>query len=181
MNTLEAIEKRRSNRMYKTEKLEEDILLSLIRSATLAPSAKNMQPWFFEILDEEKLKLVTTKMKEYFNRPKEEIHPYSASARFSARIMERSGNVILVYRRRKDEFKYEDLLAIGAAIENMLLTATDRGLGSLWIRDTFWAEKEILEALGRTDYELVSAVALGHNIDQPEARPRKNLDEVVLK
>ena len=41
-----------------------------------------------------------------------------------------------------------DSLSIGAAIENMILTATGYGLGTLWIANTCFAYNELME-IGR--------------------------------
>ena len=37
---------------------------------------------------------------------------------------------------RNGSLKFRDSLSIGAAIENMILTATGYGLGTLWIANT---------------------------------------------
>ncbi len=68
--------------------------------------------------------------------------------------------------------------SIGAAIENMILTATDLGLGSLWICDTFFAQKELDEWLG-AEGELFAALAVGYAAEAPQARPRKEMRDVV--
>ena len=44
---IQEIEKRRSIRKYKPDAVSKEILEHIIYSATLAPSAKNRQPWKF--------------------------------------------------------------------------------------------------------------------------------------
>lgn len=68
--------------------------------------------------------------------------------------------------------------SIGAAIENLLLAAQDRGIGTLWICDVFYAYEELCTWLGET-HQLIAAVALGYPDEQPGARPRKSVDEVT--
>lgn len=82
-------------------------------------------------------------------------------------------------------FSEEDRIAeicntqsIGAAIENMVLTATDLGLGSLWICDTFFVQRELDEWLGAKG-ELFAALAIGFADEAPNARPRKDFKDVV--
>ncbi|MDE7299034.1 MAG: nitroreductase family protein [Lachnospiraceae bacterium] len=82
-------------------------------------------------------------------------------------------------------FSTEDRIAeicntqsIGAAIENMTLTAADLGLGSLWICDTFFAQKELDAWLG-TEGELFAALTVGYADETPDARPRKSMEDVV--
>ena len=53
-----------------------------------------------------------------------------------------------------------DSLSIGAAVENMILTATGYGLGTLWIANTCFAYNELIEFIG-TDSQLTGIVAVG--------------------
>ena len=66
--------------------------------------------------------------------------------------------------------------SIGAAIENMTLTATELGLGSLWICDTFFAQKELSEWLKG---ELYAALAVGYAEEKTCARPRKKPENTI--
>lgn len=53
------IENRRSIRKYKPDKIERKIIEEMLYSASLAPSAKNRQPWKFIVYQgEEKNKMV---------------------------------------------------------------------------------------------------------------------------
>lgn len=70
-----------------------------------------------------------------------------------------------------------DTLSIGAAVQNMLLTAERLGLGTLWIANTCFAYPELTEFL-KTDGQLVGAVAVGYSNEAPPPRPRKSLDEI---
>ena len=60
----------------------------------------------------------------------------------------------------------------------MTLAATELGLGSLWICNTFFAQRELCEWLD-TDGELYGALALGYADEQPAARPRKSRSDAV--
>lgn len=66
--------------------------------------------------------------------------------------------------------------SIGAAIENMTLTATELGLGSLWICDTFFAQKELSEWLNG---ELYAALAVGYAEEKTCARLRKKPENTI--
>ena len=68
--------------------------------------------------------------------------------------------------------------SIGAAVENMALAATELGLGSLWICDTYFAHRELCDWL-RAGCELAAAIAIGHTEESPAPRPRKRMDETV--
>ena len=56
---IQEIENRRSIRKYKVDKINKELIEDMIYSATLAPSAKNRQPWKFIVYQgKEKGKLV---------------------------------------------------------------------------------------------------------------------------
>jgi len=85
------------------------------------------------------------------------------------------------WKARKEDESWWDLAtvqSVGAAIENMLLAATNLGLGSLWIADVWEAYPE-LNAWLETDDQLVAAVSLGYPNVAPPDPPRKPMEEVV--
>lgn len=65
-----------------------------------------------------------------------------------------------------------DSLSIGASVENMLLRATELGLGTLWIANTCFAYDELVEYIG-TENQLVGAVALGVPDEEPGIAAKK--------
>ncbi|HEX2954467.1 MAG TPA: nitroreductase family protein, partial [Bacillota bacterium] len=71
-----------------------------------------------------------------------------------------------------------DVQSVGAAIQNMLLAATGLGVGSLWIADVYVAYDELCQWMGKT-CQMVAAVSLGYPDEAPNARGRRNFDEVV--
>ncbi len=68
--------------------------------------------------------------------------------------------------------------SISASIQNLLLAATDKGIGSLWICDIYFAYPELSAWLGE-EGQLVAAVALGYPEESPAPRPRKPLEEIL--
>jgi len=79
------------------------------------------------------------------------------------------------WKARKEHESWWDIAtvqSVGAAIENMLLAATELGLGSLWIADVWEAYPE-LNAWLETDHQLVSAVSFGYADVSPQVPPRK--------
>ena len=79
-----------------------------------------------------------------------------------------------------EERVYEicNIQSISAAIQNMLLAATEKGIGSLWICDIYFAYSELCKWLD-SDGQLIAAIAFGYPNEFPKERPRKNIDDVV--
>lgn len=189
------IENRRSIRKYRSDEIDRKLIEEIIYSATLAPSAKNRQPWKFIVYQgEEKDKLVEV-MRHGINSEKitHELMPEWAFAipyaENTVRIMQEAPCLIAVLNtnqytpfasieREKRIVEICDSLSIGAAVENMILTATGYGLGTLWIANTCFAYNELIEFIG-TDNQLTGIVAVGAANEAPPKRPRKALRDVV--
>lgn len=180
MELQKTIEDRRSIRKYKEKEVNNELLTQLLESARLCQSAKNRQPWRFKILNNDDKNIIAD-LTENSDNLKSEINEFNNSVVASSKIMRQCPVVILVFRVHDDNLWIDsDHLSIGACIENMCLKATELGLGSLWVRDIIYAEKEIKEYLNIEGYDLVSALYIGYSDEYPEKRPRKMLDELLL-
>lgn len=118
MNTLDAIKKRRSIRKYVPEATVSDTdIKKMLESAMMAPSAGNTRPWEFVVIRDRSLLIEIMK-----------IHPHT-------RMLNTASCAIVVCGKPKlqkgdcEGFWPEDC---GAAIENLLLAATELGFGSCW-------------------------------------------------
>ena len=62
--------------------------------------------------------------------------------------------------------------------QNMLLKATQLGLGTLWIANTCFAYNDMVEVIPSKG-QLIGAVAVGYAAEKPYPRPRKKLEEIL--
>ena len=172
-----------------------EIIEDIIYSATLAPSAKNRQPWKFIVYQgEEKSKLVDVmhqgiKSEKITHKLMLEWAFAIPDAENTVRVMEEAPCLIAVLNTNQktpfDSIEDEkriveicDSLSIGAAIENMILTATSYGLGTLWIANTCFAYNELIDFI-ETDSQLTGIVAIGFANEAPAKRPRKPVADIV--
>ncbi len=170
-----AIEQRRSIRRFKDKNISDEIILNLIDSARLAPSAKNRQPWKFYIARGELKQDIVNLMREW-QAKNEDI---KTSVLGTATAIEQAPILILVFKDSNSLSERSDTLSLGAAIENILLKATELNLGSLWIADIYYVKEEISKLVD-TKLELYSAVSIGIANEKPDARPRKKLKEIIF-
>ena len=77
------------------------------------------------------------------------------------------------------DIEVTDILSIGAAIEHMLLKATEMEYGTLWVCDIFYAYSQIADFL-HTDDAIVSAICIGHPGEFPSNRPRIPVENVSV-
>lgn len=188
MNTLDTIAARRSIRKFKDTPIPEELLQKILTAAIQAPSACNRQPWRFIIVQGEKKAEMLRILREAIERDKargEDI----GSSEWSTQVMEQAPVSLFVmnprgippWRKHSIEQMFRDVAdiqSVGAAIQNMLLAATDLGLGSLWICDVFIAYEELCTWLGEKG-EMIAAVSFGYADEAPAARPRKPMGKVV--
>ena len=192
---IKEIEDRRSIRKYKPDRVNKTMIEDMIYSATLAPSAKNRQPWKFIVYQGEAKDKLVEVMRHGINSEKitHELMPEWAfaipDAENTVRIMQEVPCLIAVLNtnqhtpfasieNEKRIVEICDSLSIGAAIENMILTATGYGLGTLWIANTCFAYNELMDFIG-TDSQLTGIVAVGFADETPDKRPRKTFEEIV--
>lgn len=155
--------RRRSIRRFKKKKIPFSILKKLINAARLAPSAANLQPCEFIVVDK----------KETVNR----IFPTLRWAGYITPV----GNppegkepaayiVVLINRRKRPLYGEEDA---SAAVENILLVAQDEGLGSCWIGSI--GKNKIRNILKVPKYcEIKYVLALGYPDERPQMERLKD-------
>lgn len=189
------IEERRSIRKYKSINVRKEQIEQMIEAARLAPSAKNRQPWKYIVYTGvEKIRLLD--VMETGLKIEQEKHLLLPKSVFglpdafnTLRIM-REAPVIIIVMNTNGQSPYEaidvdgrvaeicDSLSIGASIENMILKATEIGLGTLWIANTCFAYNKLMSFINSPG-QLIGAVAVGYADEQPEARPRKALEDII--
>lgn len=191
---IKEIEARRSIRKFDNQKVPRELLEKVVAAGLCAPSAKNRQPWRFIVVTGNAKSEALTVMEQGLKREKREpFLPMSADsipdAEHTLSVMRQSAAVIFVVNilgtelsqsLSVDERVYEicNALSMGAAVENMSLEAIALGLGSLWIGNTFFAQRELNEWLN-TDGELLAALAVGYPAEAPAPCPRKPQSETV--
>lgn len=180
MDLTEAIEKRRSIRKFDTKKIDNKIIQEILYNGSLAPSGKNRQPWRFVVIQENenlKNKISNIMLKKAEERLKkgEEI----GSIKNTANIIKEAPAFIVVFNCWNNKVINSNLQSIGASIQNICLSATDLGIGSLWICDIDCCFKEIEELLDKTDMSCVAGISLGYPLEEPKKRPRLSIEELI--
>lgn len=156
MSLYDLIISRRSIRQFRPEPISRDILQNIVNAGRLAPSAANRQPLEFIVVDEKD--------------KREQIFPCLKWAGYIAPEgnpkpgMEPQAYVVVLVNTDIREKGYE--WDSGAAIENMILAAWEKGIGSCWIVSM---EKERVKDLlcVPDSHKVDSVVALGYPAETP--------------
>ncbi len=84
------------------------------------------------------------------------------------------------YDRYREIISIWFILSVGAAVENLLLSAVSKGLAACWTAGFMFAEEKIKKILEIPEgIRLVSIIALGYPARTPPKTPRKELEEMV--
>ncbi len=191
---MQAIQGRRSVRRYLAEEVSRETIEVILRAGMQAPSAKNRQPWRFIVATGRAKAEALDMMEKGLEREKTapflpESAEHLQGAWQSLEIMRQAPVIIFVVNTlgaeigksmTVDEQVSEicNAQSIGAALENMSLAAEEQGLGSLWICNTFFAQKELGIWLN-VEGELYAAMVVGYAEGNFLAGTRKRMQDVV--
>lgn len=189
---IKAITNRRSIRKYKDKPVPKEVITEILQAGIFAPSSKNRQPWKFIVAEGNAKAAACQGMEDGLKREKSipfipKSRSYIAGAEQILQIMRQAPVLIFIVNPLASSFEQVlsndervseicNAQSVGAAVENMTLEATAQGLGSLWICDSFFAQKELSACAGG---ELYAILAIGYADEAPVARPRKRIEEVT--
>ncbi|MBN1465838.1 nitroreductase family protein [candidate division KSB1 bacterium] len=166
MSVYETVQRRRTIRRFQPKRVPLITLRKIVDSARMGPSAMNLQPWEFIIVDSPELVRAIYANTQWAGYLPKEQGPPPPGKEPTAFI------VVLRNVRFASKWTGHD---IGAAVENMILVALEEGIGSCWIasvsRPTLRPILNIPD-----DLEIDSVLALGYPDEQPMAF---DLDESV--
>ena len=164
MDALQAILKRRSIRKYIDKTVPENIVKELLNAGMHAPSARNLQPWHFVVVDKrEVLDQLAI------------VHPY-------AKMLKQASLAILVCGDRNiqemDGYIIQDCSAV---TQNIMLAAYANDLGSVWLGMYPREErmKGVAELLDLPEHILpVSLISIGYPDETKDAPERFRSDRI---
>jgi nitroreductase len=161
--------RRFSCRAFTAEPLTPAEVEALVEAAVWAPSAGNLQPWRVLVISDRILRqaLARAALEQGFVAQAPVVFVMCAVPEESAR---RYGD------RGRNLYCLQDT---AAAVENLLLAATDLGLGSCWVGafDEVAASRALQLPAG---WRAVALVPVGHKAEEPGRRRRRPTQEVVL-
>jgi len=184
MKFQKVIEKRRSIRKFSDKDVNDKLIDNIISNGILAPSSKNKQPWNFLVIKGETKNKIGNIMMDYVekNNPNVPLNILKSNAIFKTAISFREAPVaILVYKEKSEDMSFNDILSIGACMENMFLTATSLKLGALWLTSITYAEESINKLLKIENKQLISSLLVGYPNEEPNMTPRKSEEETFIK
>jgi nitroreductase len=173
----EMISQRYSVREYLDKPIEKEKFDLILESARLAPSATNSQPWhFYAVRDKNKIQALATKMPIGSHLV---INSFIADAPIA--IVATAGPIDFLHRVISfivnKRWYYMD---VSIALEHMVLTAWELGIGSCWIG--WFDEKKVKQLLDiPKNQEVIAMLTLGYPKEKklPFPKHRKRIEEIL--
>lgn len=208
METLACIKARKSIRKFKAEPVKREDIITCLEAAVEAPSPKHQQNWHFVVVQDmtliQEMAEVVVKSHEQIADLTKDEKEKQGFMRFMKyyTLFKEAPVVVLVYDRpyqmieekilrenHVEEVVIDNLKApqsgaqaIGAAVENFLLAATELGYGTCYMTGPTHAKSEIEALLAhrmKPGYSLMSIIAMGVPVDETPDKPKRvPLEEV---
>jgi len=164
MELRKAVHNRRSVRCFRKKKINVRDIKLIIKAGIWAPSGLNNQPWKFKVIQDEKTKRGLAGCTKY------------------ASIITGAEAVICVFLDKKRVYNRDkDIMAIGACVENMLLLARSKNIGSCWLGEILNKKKQAVKILKvSSSYELMAVLAFGYPKKNPVKTKRRKFESFII-
>jgi nitroreductase len=185
-NLLKIIRTRRSVRVYKSGKVSDTQLETILEAARWAPSGANTQPWEFVVTrDRKKMKRIREiYANEWKQRKLEDPLHYKGLKKdyvgdVSVLVLvcgdARTKQVYLTTRQPADREKLFQA-SIANAVQQMMLAAASLNLGTVWVSVREEVEPELRQLFKiPNELRLLWVVPVGHARSWPPAKPRRKV------
>jgi nitroreductase len=199
---------RRSIRKYEDRDIPIEEIEQLIQAAVTAPSGCNSQCWRFVVIKDKAVtakiaEAVVQRMDELLSVVKDELtEQYLSSKRKMITFFINAPVIVAVFmthlryydptviKAMKDRgYDYEgmmkffacpDVLSVGAAIQNLLLAAHEKGYGACWMNEPAVAGEDINKLLGvPLENKFMSLIPIGYPAYAPRDKEQKSLADVL--
>lgn len=163
----EIIKGRRSIRRFSAKEVEDGLVRELIEMACWAPSAGNLQSWFFYIVKNKDLreKLARAALNQSFIAQAPVVIVACCDLARISWYGERGRNLYCI-------------MDVAMALQNLMLYAHFRGLGTCCVGA--FHEDEVREILNiPEDLRPIALIPLGYPAEKPDAPKRRSVEEVT--
>ena len=146
----------------------------ILSSGSLAPSARNRQPWKFYILSDTQKNDIMNMLFEWDRlNPKEK-----TSVKGSAEQIRTANKMIMIYtdsyksKSKNENYKKPDYIS--------LVITINLGLGSCILCDTLYIEDQINEYLKIDNFEQICGFIIGYPVYNYPPKIKKDLKDLLL-
>ncbi|WP_371481193.1 coenzyme F420-0:L-glutamate ligase [Kitasatospora sp. NBC_00315] len=191
-----AVTLRRTIRAFTAEPVDPAAVRRAVAAAVTAPAPHHTTPWRFVLLETPEVRTrLLDAMLAAWQRDLAELDGWDPAkiARRTARgnVLRDAPYLVVPCLVMDGSHAYPDgrragaeremfTVAIGAAVENLLVTLTGEGYGSAWVSSTMFCRDTVREVLELpAGWDPMGAVAVGRPAEPPRERPERSADAFI--
>jgi nitroreductase len=185
---MDVLKNRRSVRKYKKEKIPSALMEKILDAGRWAPSAHNLQPWRFIVIDN--ADVINNIRKIMQGKERDLFAGFNVVMRETAKCLETCPFLIAIYGNggvqnklaRLDEpyagiGRLYEIQSVSFAAYGMMLYAHSIGLGSACLGVSLFCEKEINDLINQKG-NLIALLSMGYPDEVGEVKTRKPVSEI---
>lgn len=185
MNVVDAIKTRRSIGKVTDKEVPRDIIMKIIEAGTYAPNRYLTEPWRFFVIKGEGRNKLSKVMEDIVLDSKIDINSEEGQRKlqkeknkpFRAPVIIAVAAEILEHKKA---LRIEEIGAVDAAIQNMLLAAHEFGVSSFWKSGNACYSIKMKEFLGLKEKdEVLGLIYLGYSDVIKKAPSKRNPEELT--
>jgi nitroreductase len=179
MDVFETIDSRRSIRVFEPRPIPKPTLEKIMRAAIMAPNPLNAQTWRFDVVVGSQRDALVRIISQFPTHMADLLRVMPEDVRqtvfeFSRDLGRAPAIVVVSVPALGDSHTHKvDIIAAGAAVQNLQLAAWAEGVGCVCLTNALWVEAEIVRYLQLTRRELVTVIPMGYPAVIPAAPPRR--------
>jgi coenzyme F420-0:L-glutamate ligase / coenzyme F420-1:gamma-L-glutamate ligase len=190
LGAADVLRERRTIREFTAEPVDSAAVRRAIAAAVTAPAPHHSEPWRFAVVESQQARTALLDAmleawkadlrgdgftQEQISRRVRRGEPLRRAPLIIVPCLVADAAHAYADQRRAEAERAMFLVAIGAAVQNLLVALAVEGLGSCWVSSTLFCPQVAAAALGLPDgWEPAGAVGVGHPGAQPAPRPDRD-------
>ncbi|WP_406113539.1 coenzyme F420-0:L-glutamate ligase [Kitasatospora purpeofusca] len=192
----QAVTQRRTIRAFTAEPVDPAAVRRAVAAAATAPAPHHTTPWRFVLLETPEVRTrLLDAMLAAWRRDLAELDGWDEEkiARRTARgdVLRAAPYLVVPCLVMDGSHDYPDVrraaaeremftVAVGAAVQNLLVTLAGEGYGSAWVSSTMFCRDTVREVLDLPEHwDPMGAVAVGRPAEPPRSRPDRTADAFI--
>ena len=191
----QAVRLRRTVRAFRAEPVDEEVVARAVAAAVTAPAPHHTTPWRFVLVQERRTQLLDAMAAAWADDLRADGFDEDAIGRRLRRgdVLRNAPLIVVPCLVREGAHAYPDsrrqsaedtmfVVAMGAAVENLLIQLATEGLGSAWVSSTMFCPDVVRDVLDLdATWAPMGAVAIGHPAQDPGPRADRDAGAFLLR
>jgi len=180
LSVRDAIITRRSIKNFNGQPVDPENIAEMLEDAAWAPNHGNRNPWRFVVAADKGYVKFLDILREYGVPKWKELSEENLEKQMKKFTGPGAVVFVIVPEDPRQKERLEDYAAASMFVQNIMLLAWDKGIGTCWKTPGFLDNPKFRVELGvKPGERIISMLQFGYYDERPKAGPRKPLEEIV--